>query len=187
MSHILDLLAETANAPLAQHGTQVSMAAIIGAALYRKFLATFDPAKVDIDACYPTAEAMHARIRAAFDQIDPTGKAGEECWSDYQLKLGAWHAHREDFEAFLANWAEIKPEIERFTAPPERLAEILRAIDAPVHFADLVPPATEKQVRFAFMNAPLMRKRLTIGDMLIFLNWNRDKLWDDLWAETQGI
>ena len=130
---------------------------------------------------------MHSRVRAAFDQIDPSGKAGEECWSDYKLKLDAWHAHRADFEMFLENWAELKPQIERFTAPPERLAEILRAIDAPVHFEDLVPPASEDQVRFAFMNAPLMRKRLTIGDLLIFLGWDRDTLWAELWASTQTI
>ena len=72
-------------------------------------------------------------------------------------------------------------------APPERLAGILHAIDAPVRFADLVPPATEQQARFAFMNAPLMRKRLTIGDMLIFLGWDRDTLWQELWAKTQAI
>jgi glycerol-1-phosphate dehydrogenase [NAD(P)+] len=187
MSHILDLLAEMSGAPLAQHGTQVSMASIIGAEVYRRFLAEFDPARVEIDRCYPTPDAMRARIRQAFDQIDPSGKAGDECWADYRVKLEAWHAHRADFEAFLAGWPAIRAEIEPLTAPPERLAEILRAIDAPLRFADLVPPAGEKQVRFAFMNAPLMRKRLTIGDLLIFLGWDREKLWNEIWAKTQAL
>jgi glycerol-1-phosphate dehydrogenase [NAD(P)+] len=187
MSHILDLLAETSNQPLAQHGTQVAMATILGAEVYRRFLAEFDPARVDISRCYPSADEMHSRIMRAFDDLDPTGKAGEECWSDYRLKLEAWHAHRADFEAFLADWPAVKGQLEQFTAPPERLVEILRAIESPHRFADLVPPADESQARFAFMNAPLMRKRLTIGDMLIFLEWDRDHLWQEIWSKTQSL
>jgi glycerol-1-phosphate dehydrogenase [NAD(P)+] len=187
MSHILDLLAETSNTPLAQHGTQVAMAAIIGAEVYRRFFAEFDPASINIDDCYPSADEMHSRIQTAFHAIDPTGKAGEECWSDYRLKLETWHAHRADLEAFLNDWPTIKPQLEKFTAPPERLAEILRAVESPVHFADLVPPAAEDQVRFAFMNAPLMRKRLTIGDVLIFFRWDREQLWKEIWEKTQSI
>ncbi len=187
MSHILDLLAETSNQPLAQHGTQVAMASILGAEVYHRFLAEFDPAKVNLEDCYPLPDEMHRRVREAFDSLDPSGKVGEECWSDYKLKVEKWHAHRADFETFLADWPAVKRPIEQFTAPPERLAEILRAIDSPVRFTDLVPPASEEQVRFAFMSAPLMRKRLTIGDMLIFLGWDRDRLWADIWEKTQSL
>jgi glycerol-1-phosphate dehydrogenase [NAD(P)+] len=187
MSHILDLLAETSSRPLAQHGTQVAMASILGAEVYRRFLSEFDPARVEIDRCYPAPDEMHGRIRRAFDEIDPSGRAGEECWSDYRLKLEAWHSHRADFEAFLGDWSAIREQIAALTAPPERLAEILRAVAAPLRFADLVPPASEEQVRFAFMNAPLMRRRLTIGDLLIFLGWDRDALWNEIWAKTQSL
>ena len=30
---------------------------------------------------------------------------------------------------------------------------------------------------------PLMRKRLTLGDMLIFMDWDRDVLWNTIWKE----
>jgi hypothetical protein len=33
------------------------------------------------------------------------------------------------------------------------------------------------------MNAPLMRRRLTIGDLLIFLGWNRQLLWKRIWQK----
>ena len=187
MSHALDLLAETSDRPLAMHGTQVALTSILGAEVYRRFLSEFEPGKVEIEKCYPAAEEMEARVRAAFEAVDPTGRAGEECWSDYRVKLEAWHARRGELEDFLAHWEAIKPEIARLGAPPERLAEILRAVGAPVHFADLMPPADEAMARFAFMNAPLMRKRLTIGDLLIFLGWDRDTLWGDVWATTQTI
>ncbi len=187
MSHILDLLAETSHRPLAQHGTQVAMAAVIGAEVYRRFLAEFDPARVDVDACYPDAETMHRRIREAFDGIDPSGRAGEECWADYRIKLEAWHAHRADFEAVLADWPQVRAQIAPLTAPPERLVSILRAVGSPAAFEALEPPAGEAQVRYAFMNAPLMRKRLTIGDLLIWLGWDREALWQEVWASTQRL
>jgi hypothetical protein len=39
----------------------------------------------------------------------------------------------------------------------------------------------KKQAHFAFMNASLMRKRLTLGDLLIFTNWARESLWKEIW------
>lgn len=187
MSHVLDLLAETSTRPLAQHGTQVAMASVIGAELYRRFLVEFDPAKVEVDRCYPAPEDMLRRIHDSFDQIDPSGRAAEECWSDYAVKLEGWRAHRAEFEAFLGNWPAVRRQVSRLTAPPERLVQIMRAVGSPVHFADLAPPASEDQVKFAFLNAPLMRKRLTIGDLLIFLNWDREALWRELWQATQAL
>ena len=88
---------------LAQHGTQVALASIIGAEAYRRFLSEFEPAEVRPEECYPPAETMRARIEQTFASVDPTGKAGAECWADYQIKLEAWHAHRAEFEAFLAD------------------------------------------------------------------------------------
>src|SRR5574341_580277 len=187
MSHILDLQAEIAGRPLAQHGTQVAMTTLLGAETYRRFVSEFDPAHVEPDRCYPAPAEVRHRIIQAFDSLDPTGRAGEECWSDYRLKLEKWHAHRPDFETFLADWPAIRERLAELTAPPERLAEILRAIDSPVCFADLIPPPSADHVRFAFLNAPLMRKRLTIGDILIFLGWDRDTLWEEVWAKTQAL
>jgi hypothetical protein len=39
----------------------------------------------------------------------------------------------------------------------------------------------EAQVKFAFFNAPLMRKRFSIGDLLVWLNWDREALWRQVW------
>jgi hypothetical protein len=48
----------------------------------------------------------------------------------------------------------------------------------------LEPPVGEDEARFAFLNASLMRKRMTIGDLFIFTNWNREALWQKI-CETQ--
>ncbi len=181
MSHILDLLAEAAQKPLAQHGSQVSLTTLLASKAYLKFLEEFDPSEVNVEACYPDADTMARRIRETFLQVDPSGKAGEECWADYRLKLEAWHAQRPRFHAFLKEWDGIKPKLAGWTRAPEDLIGILQAVDAPVTFAQLIPPVTEQQAYFSFMSAPLMRKRLTIGDMFIFLNWDRETLWQQAW------
>lgn len=181
MSHILDLIAEFSGKSLAQHGSQVALAAVIGCDVYQHFLDEFEPQEVNLESCYPSAGTMEALISRTFEGIDPSGKAGAECWSDYQIKLEAWQAHRQDFEVFLGDWPDIREQIAEMTRPTQRLTEILRATNSPLKFSELVPPAGEAQVKFAFLNAPLMRKRLTIGDLLIFTQWDREKLWEQIW------
>ena len=185
MSHILDLLAEVEERPLAQHGSQVSLTTMLAADAYRQFMEEFDPAVVNLDACYPEAAQMEALIRRTFLQIDSTGKAGEECWADYRLKLEAWHSQRPRFLGFLKNWPEIRPKVAAWTRTPAELSKILGAIKAPLTFAELMPSVSEPQARISFMCAPLMRKRLTLGDLLIFLNWDREILWQQVWNHTQ--
>jgi glycerol-1-phosphate dehydrogenase [NAD(P)+] len=182
ISHMLDLQAEIARRPLAQHGTQVALAAVLGCEVYQHVLTTLVPGEVDLDRCYPPQEATRSKIQMAFEQLDPSGKVGEECWSDYQLKLDAWHAHRAEFEAFLANWDSMCAQIRQRVWPSQRIMEILRAVDSPLVFSALTPAATEAQVKFAFFNAPLMRKRFSVGDLLVWLDWDRETLWQQIWT-----
>lgn len=177
ISHLLDLLAEQAGRPLAQHGTQVALATILTTEACRAFLDEFEPAEVNPNRCYPTPDEMQARIRAAFDPLDPSGKVAEECWSDYRLKLDAWGARRVNFEQFLRDWPIIRDEVRALTRPPELAARILREVGSPLGFNQLTPPLGTEQVKFAFLNAPLIRRRLTLGDLFIFLNWDREALW----------
>jgi hypothetical protein len=84
--------------------------------------------------------------------------------------------------AFLKDWPEIQSKLAELSRTPERLLEIMSAINTPLSFTQLLLPVSEAQAHFAFMNAPLMRKRLTLGDVLIFLNWDRQRLWKDVWS-----
>lgn len=181
ISHLLDLLAEHTGRPVAQHGTQVILLTVLTTEAYRRFLAEFEPAAVNLAECYPTAAQMQARIQAAFGTIDPSGRLAAECWAAYSHKLEAWHAHRPRFEAFLSNWPAVKAELQRLARPPARLIQVLRAIDAPLHFDELTPPLPAEEIRFAFGQASFIRQRFTLGDLLIFLNWDLDRLWDQLW------
>jgi len=177
VSHLLDLLCELDGRPLPLHGAQVALSALLTTEAYRIFLSEFEPAELDPARCYPSAGAMHTRIRAALDPLDPSGRSAAECWSDYQQKLEAWATHRADFEDVLRDWDTVRGQLQSLTRPPERLAAILKAVGGPLDFGELDPPRTEAEVKFAFQNAPLIRRRLSLGDLFIFLEWDRESLW----------
>ena len=120
---------------------------------------------------------MKARIEDAFNQLDSTGRVAAECWSDYKIKLEAWHAHRSDFESALHDWDEIRTHLNSLVKQPEVATRILNAISSPMRFTELKPLPSTAEVQFAFANAPLIRRRFTLGDLFIFLNWDQKSLW----------
>lgn len=177
ISHVLDLVAECRGRPLAQHGTQVAMTTLLTTGAYQTFFQEFEPGEVNLDRCYPTEAEMKTRITETFSSLDPTGKVAAECWSDYKVKLSAWYDHRADFSEALRDWDGIHSQLRSLVKGPEVAAHILKSISSPVTFADLTPPPTESEVRFAFQNAPLIRHRFTLGDLILFLNWDQNMLW----------
>jgi glycerol-1-phosphate dehydrogenase [NAD(P)+] len=177
MSHVLDLIAEQKQRSLAQHGTQVALATLLTTSAYQIFLEEFEPPEVNVANCYPTEAQMKARIEAAFNSLDSSGRVAAECWSDYKVKLEAWHAHRADFEGALQDWPAIYAELRSLVKPPEVAANILHVISSPARFEDLTPPPDESEVQFAFRSAPLIRHRFTLGDLLLFLHWDQETLW----------
>jgi len=186
ISHVLDLAAERAARPLAQHGSQVALATLLTTRAWALFLDEFDPADINLDACYPGADAMQAKIQAAFSALDPSGGVAEECWADYQLKLAAWHAQRERATAAFRQWPAVRAGLQERLRAWQRAALILERAGAPLRFEDLDPPAAEAEVRFAFFAAPLMRRRLTLGDLFVFLNWDTETLWPRVWLRDQA-
>jgi len=177
MSHVLDLIAEQAQRPLAQHGTQVALATRLTTSAYQIFLNEFESEEVNLKNCYPTESQMRARLENAFNSLDAGGRVAAECWSEYKIKLEAWHAQRAVFEDALRHWPDIRTQLRSLAKPPELTARILRAVAAPMNFAELTPPPSAAEVRFAFTNAPLIRHRFTLGDMFVFLNWEQETLW----------
>jgi glycerol-1-phosphate dehydrogenase [NAD(P)+] len=180
ISHVLDLVAEQKRRPLAQHGTQVALATILTTAAYQAFLTEFEPAEVNLENCYPAEAQMKARIEDSFHRLDPTGRVAAECWSDYKIKLEAWHAHRDDFKDALNDWSAIRAQVGSLVKPPEAVLHILHAVSSPVRFEELTPAPTATEVQFAFRNAPLIRHRFTLGDLFMFLNWDQETLWSQV-------
>ncbi len=187
MSHVLDLQFEMKELPLPQHGSQVALATIVGLEMYQELLLIFDPTSIVLDNCYPKPEIMKKQIFDNFKTIDPSGKAGEECWSDYKQKLDTWNDCRKKFSEALRNWAQIKKTLQNQIRSTDVILSILKAINAPIKWEMLVPEVQESAAHFAFMNASLMRKRMTIGDLFIFMNWDREALWKQIWKRQQFL
>jgi glycerol-1-phosphate dehydrogenase [NAD(P)+] len=182
MSHVLDLQAEVAGLPLAVHGSQVALATLAGVEMYRQLLAEFDPARLNLDDCYPGADIMQERIERAFDSVDPSGRAAAECWADYRLKLENWKAQRAAFQEALNDWDTTKSRLMAETRDPSVITLILEKSGAPTRWSQLEPPISQERARFAFLHAAQMRKRFTLGDLMIFTSWDREGLWDEVWA-----
>ena len=155
----------------------MALATLLTTAAYELFLNQFEPEEVTLAACYPAAGEMKARIEQTFGAIDATGRVAAECWSDYQLKLEAWHAHRAELASLLADWPAVKAHLQSLVKPPVLAARILREVGAPLRFSDLTPPPNNAEVKFAFDSAPLIRRRLTLGDLFVFLSWDSERLW----------
>ena len=174
VSHLLDMNAGLKGLPFNFHGAQVGVATLPVAAAWEELFDRLDPAKIDVNACFPAPEAMEPVVRGAFAELDPTGAVGNECWSDYALKLERWKECRPQFEAFLANWPEYRAEMRDMVLPPEMLGKALREAGAPTRFDELDPPVPGETAFWALRNCHLMRNRFTVADLLFFIGW-----WDD--------
>ena len=187
ISHLLDLLAERTQQPLAQHGTQVALATVLSTAAYRMFLGPAGPGRVDPRRCYPSDDAMERHIHEAFAPIDRSGQAAAECWSDYREKLELWRNRSAELAAMLAHWPTVREQLAQRVRSPELVVDILRATGAPVGWDQRAPPVSVDDVRFAFLNAPLLRRRLTLADLFVFLDWDRETVWNYAWAASRAL
>jgi glycerol-1-phosphate dehydrogenase [NAD(P)+] len=178
VSHLIDMAALQSGRPFVLHGAQVAAAAVHAAAAWQIFLAEFDPGAVDGSTLFPEAAVMESAVREAFAGIDPSGRAGEECWSDCRKKLERWRTAGPAIEAFLRSWPAHRAVLQGMVAAPGDLAAALEAAGAPARFGQLTPPVDPEVVRWAFLNCHLMRNRFTLADLLFFLGW-----WDRSFVE----
>jgi glycerol-1-phosphate dehydrogenase [NAD(P)+] len=170
VSHLIDIEAEPGR-PLAFHGAQVGVSAVVIAGAWEMLLEEFDPGEVDLNCCFPDPDGLRPLVRDAFACIDATGGAAEECWSDYSQKLARWRTCRSSLEAFLRDWTVHKREFRKITSPQSVLAAALRKARAPSRTCELRPPIPPHVARWALANCHLMRNRFTIADFLFFLGW----------------
>jgi glycerol-1-phosphate dehydrogenase [NAD(P)+] len=172
ISHMLDMGAPFWGRRVANHGSQVAVAAIPGLIGLNWFLDEFDPKQLNIDECYPTFEEMETRVRHTFDDtLDSSGAISTECWNDYRQKLQGWYDARPLLEEFLANWEEQKAHIKSLIMEPEPYVKALAAAGHPLNFEELNICVPEDQARWAYHNAHLMRKRFSSGDLINYFGW----------------
>lgn len=178
VSHMLDMGAPHFGRRIANHGSQVAVAAIPALIGLGWLLDNLDPRKVDIDKCYPSMEQMEKRVKDTFAEHDPSGAMGTECWNDYRQKLAGWTKARPRFEAFLADWDNQKAHLESLMTRVEPYVKALALSGHPLYFEELNIRVPESQARWAYHHAHLMRKRFSSGDLINYLGWF-DEAWTD--------
>ncbi len=181
IGHALDLQGERSGRPLPPHGQQIGLTTVLACAAYEAFLKGFDPRRVDRAACFPPDAEMRLRVEAAFHPLDASGAVAEECWKDYRAKLATWREQAPAVGRFLEDWPAIRQELIALTRSPQYVVDILRRVGAPVRFDALTPPIPRSWVRFAFLNASFIRRRLTIADAMVFFGLDREKAWRRAW------
>jgi glycerol-1-phosphate dehydrogenase [NAD(P)+] len=172
-SHVLDMIADRYQRRLVLHGAQVGVATITAARLYQRFLDTFDPQAVDIDACFPGESLARTHVQQLFHQVDPTGAMARECWQDYHEKLVLWRGNRVHFEQFCTHWHDLhRPKLASLVCSPRIVHTILARAGAPLVCQDLEPAISQQEYDFAVQNGHFIRKRFVLGDLLYFLGWS---------------
>lgn len=179
MSHLVDMASHVRRTGICYHGTQVAVSGIISCILWDYLLNEFDPGAVNLDACYPSPEEMEPRVKAAFDWLDETHSAANECWADYQKKLLRWRENRERFADFLANFDRFKAQVAPWVKKPDYIAASMHKAKAPCRYSELNYPVDEKTARWAITNCHLMRNRFSIIDLLHFTG-----IWSDNFVQT---
>lgn len=175
MSHLIDMASGVRKTGICYHGTQVAVSGIISEILWDYLLHEFDPKAVDPDTCYPSAEEMEPKVKAAFDWLDDTHSAANECWADYQKKLAKWHANKEKFRDFLDHFEEFKAQVSPWVKDPAYISTCMHNAEAPCRYSRLNYPVDAKTATWAIRNCHLMRNRFSIIDLLYFTGiWNDD-------------
>lgn len=178
MSHLIDMASRVRKTGICYHGTQVAVSGIFSSLIWDYLLNEFDPASVDPDRCYPLPEQMEGRVRNAFDWLDDTHSASEECWNDYGKKLGRWHANKEAFQSFLAGFDDFKKTVAPWVKDPAYIASCMHKAGAPCRYSELNYPVDAETAVWAITNCHLMRKRFSIIDLLHYCG-----IWDDAFVQ----
>lgn len=172
-SHMLDMAAASQQRPVGNHGTQCALASILSLIAFTHLLGMDELdfstlSRIDL-------EQERNLVGEVFAPVDPQGRAVDECWKDYAAKIVTWQNNTRNVDQFSRQWHHNRADLSRFVADPRQFVAALAAAGHPLRFEDLAVPISHAQIRWAFMNARLMRKRTTVADVLAFTGqWTDD-------------
>jgi glycerol-1-phosphate dehydrogenase [NAD(P)+] len=190
ISHTLDMQGRATGRTLALHGAQVGLGAAYASVAYNLFLEEFSPGDLELEQCYPADQEAFDEIARRIGPLDSERKVLEEIWAHYRIKLQAWRERRSVFEAFLADWARSggpRDQIAAKIVPGERILEALYFSGNPTLPEELTPPLAREHLRFAFLNAPFIRDRFALADIMGFAGMLNEGFWRRVDAKIRSI
>lgn len=172
ISHMLDLRAAQLHLPTGLHGEQVGAGSVVAACawemLHDRMAEGGAPA---VGGLWIEPPAAEDRVRRAFSDLDPSGRIGHECWSDYSRKLARITDSLPAIERLVTHWSASAEELRGLARPSATIAAGLRAAGTPALLTDLGPDVDPVTARWAIDNCGLMRDRFTVVDLLTLLGW----------------
>lgn len=174
ISHMLDMHHGERGLPVGLHGAQVGVTSLVAAAAWELLHARLDAEQVEIDALFPEPAALAPMVLAAFDDLDPSGRIGAECWRAYREKIERWNGSRGLVAAAFADWDRHRSVLGDLVLDPGALGAGLVAAGATARFSELEPAISPKLARWAVAHCHLMRDRFTVVDLLSLLGWWTD-------------
>jgi glycerol-1-phosphate dehydrogenase [NAD(P)+] len=180
ISHLIEMAGNRRGQPSAFHGAQVGASTVLAALVWRRvrsMLAGAGPGARRLR--FPADDEVEPLVRAAFDQVDPTGTMSEECWRLYRTKLARWRDNRD--RLVRTDWTEVEAAVAPLLLEPGALVDALAGAGSPTRFAELDPPVPPDTVHWALANCHFMRDRFTVIDLAWFLDgWDAEVAWDVL-------
>ncbi len=173
-SHMLDLSNGAAHRPTGLHGAQVGAASIVAAAAWQLLFDRLDKADRSALAGQLANGPLTAgedTVRQAFAEVDPSGGAAAECWSDYAKKSAALDQHRAELRGVIDDWPSASARLRQLVRTPDELAHGMVAAGAVARLVDLDSVTGPEHANWAVTNCAYMRNRVTVVDMLIALGW----------------
>lgn len=175
VSHYWEIMALLKDRPAHFHGTKVGIGTAIMAKIYKKFFAS-DPSRVDLDDVKRrkvSPDAWKQEIRSVF------GRAADRIIAIQTPFQMDWEAQKQVIETVQAKWGEIQA-LQPLALPYERVAEILKSIDAPVDAQDI--GIDLGYLRETIRYAKEVRPQYTVFSVIDALGW-LDEFVDDIVAE----
>jgi len=188
VSHMIDMWAGAHHQPHHLHGAQVGVTTLWASLLWKKVVSRLDEGTLDAPRLPSTADA-EALVRSVFAVMDPSGRSGEECWSDYSKKLARMQSP--DFssrlERFVRDWPTHRDFlVTRCLADPAEIAAALRAAGAPVRTSDL-DGGDRTPTIWALHNSHLMRNRFNVCDLAYLTGLWDQRVAEDLLTEADRL
>jgi len=185
VSHLLEMSAAGRRRAHASHGSQVGVASVVAAAVWRRVRDRLAAGGVLVSP--PDPDRQRERVREAFLPLDPTGIVADECWAAYRRKLDWIGGHQAELRRVCDDWARHEPEVATLLEEPRVIARTLRLAGAPSRFAELAPAPDRDIAAWAVRNCHLMRDRFTVVDLAEAIGlWTPDEV-EDVLRETQEV
>jgi glycerol-1-phosphate dehydrogenase [NAD(P)+] len=169
LSHYWDLLALKDGKKKRLHGVQVGVTTIIMLRVYDFMRQYHIRKRIDMTHLrnvYPSREEVSAHIEKNF------GPFADRVRDEFLSKYMEWKDKKKEIERIADTWEELWSELDPYIRPTGPVEDSLKKSGSAVTYRDL--GKTLDDVRDTFFNAPFIRGRYTLLDMIKDLDLHRE-------------